>query len=96
MDKKEILEYHEEEQIKLKSENEELKEKVASSDSLNVALAKKNNELFQEVNNIVNKAIDQKGRITIEYDKLVKIIAEKDINIKLQEQQIQEQKILKL
>ena len=96
MDKKEILEYHEEEQIKLKSENEESKEKVASTDSLNVALAKKNNELFQEVNNIVNKAIDQKGRITIEYDKLVKIIAEKDINIKLQEQQIQEQKILKL
>ena len=96
MDKKEILEYHEEEQIKLKSGNEESKEKVASTDSLNVALAKKNNELFQEVNNIVNNAIDQKGRITIEYDKLVEIIAEKDINIKLQEQQIQEQKILKL
>ena len=69
---------------------------MASSDSLNVALAKKNDELVQEVYNIVNKANNQKGRIKIEYDKLVKIIAEKDNSIKLQEQQIQEQKILKL
>ena len=96
VNKKEILEYHKKELKKLKSENEELKKKVASSDSLNVALAKKNDELVQEVYNIVNKANDQKGRIKIEYDKLVKIIAEKDNSIKLQEQQIQEQKILKL
>ena len=34
VNKKEILEYHEKELNKLKSENEELKEKVASSDSL--------------------------------------------------------------
>ena len=86
MNTKEILKYHEEELNKLKSENEELKEKLASSDSLNVALAKKNAELVQDVYNIVNKANDQKGRIKIAYDKLINIIAEKKNSIKLQEQ----------
>ena len=83
VNKREILKYPEEELNKLKSENEELKEKMASSDSLNVALAKKNAELVQDVYNIVNKANDQKGRIKIAYDKLVNIIAEKENSIKL-------------
>ena len=65
VNKKEILEYNEEELNNLKSENEEVKEKLASSDSLNDALSKKNDELVQEVYNIVNKANDQKGRIKI-------------------------------
>ena len=54
VNKKEILEYHEKELNKLKSENEELKEKVASSDSLISALAKKNDKLVQEVYGVLS------------------------------------------
>ena len=46
--------------------------------------------------NTVNKDNDQKGKIKIKYDKLLKPIAGKDNQIKLQEQKIKEQKRLML
>ena len=50
---------------------------------MNVALDKKNKELFQEFINTVNKANEQKDKIKIEYDKLLKAIEEKDNYITL-------------
>ena len=80
----------------LKTLNEELEKRVAASELSNIALTKKKEELVQEVINMVNKANDQRGKIKIEYDKLVKAVAERDTRITLQEQHIQELKLLLL
>ena len=61
---------------------------MAHKESLNVALAKKNDELFTEIKLIVKKANDQRDKIKIEYDKLVKANEEIDTCITLQEPQI--------
>jgi hypothetical protein len=80
----------------LKTLNEELEKRVAASELSNVTLTKKKEELVQEVINIVNKANDQRGKIKIEYDNLVKAVAERDTRITLQEQHIKELKQLML
>jgi hypothetical protein len=69
--KKELKEYYEKEVNQFKAQNEELSKQVASTESLNVALDKKNKELVQEFINTVNKANEQKDKIKIEYDKLL-------------------------
>ena len=65
---------------------------MAASELLNTALAKKKEELVQDIMIIVNKANDQKGNFLIKYDNLLKAVAERDIRITLQEQIIQELK----
>ena len=70
-----------------KGQNEELIKQVASTESLNVALDKKNKEIVQEFINTVNKANEQNDKIKIEYDKLLKGIEERDNYITLQKTQ---------
>jgi chromosome segregation ATPase len=93
---KELIENLGKEVNELKTQNGELKTKVAHSESSNVALAKKNDELFTEIKLIVKKANDQRDKIKIEYDKLVKAIEERDTHITLQKKQIEELKQLML
>ena len=80
----------------MKTLKEELQKRVAARELSNIALTKKKEELVQEVINIVNKANDQRGKIKIEYDNLVKAVAERDTRITLQEQHIKELKQLML
>ena len=93
---KELKDVNIKEVTELKTLNEEIKKKNASSDLLNIALEKKNKELVQEVINIVHKANNQKEKIKIEYDNLVKAISERDTRIAIQEKYIQELKQLLL
>ena len=82
---KELIENLGKEVNELKTQNGELKTKVAHSESLNVALAKKNDEMFTEIKLIVKKANDQRDKIKIEYDKLLKAMEERDTCTTLQE-----------
>ena len=68
--KTELEEYYEKEVNQFKAQNEKLSKQVASTESLNVALDKKNKELVQEFINTVNKANEKKDKIKIEYEAL--------------------------
>ena len=91
----------------LTTQNEDIVKKVASSESLNFVLTKKTEELVKintyvkaleaqnkEVKEIVQKGNSQKAQIKIKYDNLIKIIADKDNEITLQTNQIQQLKAL--
>ena len=105
----ELKDYHRKEVNDLKTQNDDLKKLVASSEPLNNDMTKKTEELVQintyvkklEANNqaiieIVNKGNSQKAQIKIKYDNLLRIIADKDKELELQTQKIQELETLVL
>ena len=60
--KKELKEYYEKEVNQFKAQNEELSKSVASTESLNVALDKKNKELFRNLLILSTKLTNKKTK----------------------------------